>query len=87
MVVDGKKWNTLQLWIEKVLLLFSKKWQADRSERIYTFLHYIYNTRLVESIYRENGCVCLRWNTTDAIDYDMREADTAKFFVGEWTGL
>lgn len=58
-VIDEIEDNTLVLWIAGVQLLFSLKWQADRSEREYMFLRYFDHTRPIEGIDKGIACVCL----------------------------
>lgn len=75
------------LWIAKVVLLFSSKGQADRSERKYAFLQYMECTEPLDGIDKELGCVCLRWSTTDEIYHTISEDENREFAVGEWFGL
>lgn len=44
------------------------------------FLQYMDCRRLLESIEKELGFMCLKWGTTDRIDHIMTETDNMEFW-------
>lgn len=86
LVIEGTVEDTLVQWIATVLLLFSLKGKADRSEWEYAFLGYIECTRLSNGIDKKLGFVCLTWSADD-LGHTKREDDNKEISVGQWFGL
>lgn len=40
----------------------------------YAFLQYTDVTRLIDAVNKTLGCVCLRWNADDGVNYNLRQS-------------
>lgn len=73
--------------MERVLLFFSIKRQADRSKKEFALLQYQHCTRPFNGIIKELGYAFFRQSSADEVDHSIKEHYTKAFFAGEWFGL
>jgi hypothetical protein len=79
-----------ELWVAKVLLLFSMKDSSRGDPHEYAFVRYMIATDQVTAVDKELKCVCLRWETDEDVDRTLNiteEMEENYIEVGEWFGL
>jgi hypothetical protein len=79
-----------ELWVAKVLLLFSMKDSRTVEPHEYAFVRYMVATDQASAVDKELKCVCLRWETDEDVDRTLNiteEMEENYIEAGEWFGL